>query len=73
MTLLKPKTKLTKYEFELDEELVKRLRSTLKNIKEKGDVELLIGQEVSRFLTKLLNKVDKELKESAKEKQPTPS
>ena len=73
MTLLKPKTKLTKYEFELDEELVKRLRSTLTKIKEKGDVELLIGQEVSRFLTKLLNKVDKELKESAEEKQSTPS
>lgn len=61
MALLKTKTKLAKHEFELDAALVERLKKTLKRIKELGDIELPINQEVQRFLTKLLDSVDKEL------------
>jgi len=61
MALLKPKTKRLKYGFELDVEVVERLKTTLKRIDDLGSVELPINDEVQQFLIKYLDRVDKEL------------
>lgn len=61
MALLKQKTKTSKYGFELDAEMVQRIRATLKRVDDIGDVELPINEEVQQFLVKYLDKVDQEL------------
>lgn len=70
MSFLKTKIKKSKLDLMIDAEVVARLKNTVKRIKELGNQELNIHEEVQRFLIKLLDAVDKELDAIAPNKTP---